>query len=136
MDNGQSTTDARLDALERWRDKVDDERGAIAADFGRFDGLMESLKEFISSRFDKIDNRLSDLEGNIGERPSRSEFDRDLTSIRAKVGKGKITELLINLPGKINMKLVGVSGITIVIVVMLFIIALVSVTAVWLTLRK
>jgi hypothetical protein len=113
----------RIDALERWRDKVDDERGTIMGDLGMIRGLLEGLKE----DFDDVKTRLSHIEDKLEERPSRAEIqrlDRDVDSLRAKANN-KIrgwTKFEVTGPGGMKFKLLGVSGVTIVLVLLLAVI--------------
>lgn len=113
----------RIDALERWRDKVDDERGTIMGDLGMIRGLLEGLKD----DFGDVKDRLDNIEAKLEERPSRAEIqklDRDVTSLRAKAND-KIrgwTKLEVKGPGGLQFKLLGVSGVTIVLVLLLAVI--------------
>jgi hypothetical protein len=114
----------RLDALERWRDKVDDERGTIMGDLGMIRGLLEGIKD----DFADVKTRLSNIEDKIEERPSRTEIqklDRDIDSLRAKAKDSKIrgwTKFEVTGPGGMKFKLLGVSGVTIVLVLLLAVI--------------
>lgn len=111
----------RLDALERWRDNVDQERGTIMGDLGTIRGLLEGLKE----DFVDVRGRLAAIEDKLEDRPSRAEMqklDRNVESLRAKAKDSKFrgwTRLEVKGPGGLTFKLFGFSGATIVLVVFL-----------------
>lgn len=105
---------ARVVALERWREAVDLERGAIMHDLGAISSSITAIKETNSEMRDLIEHRFNDILERIEERPSRSEFDRDLASIRAKAkGFRALSKFELVLPGGAKLKLFDVSGSTI-----------------------
>ena len=137
--NGRSGE--RLAALERWRDTVDNERGTIMGDIGYMRGMLESLSSTMTANFRELGERLTAIENQLDERPSRAELktaegqiksaERQIESIRAKT-KGGLTKFEITGPGNFSFKLFGVSGVTIVLVV--FLLALL--VALWFLLKK
>lgn len=118
MQNGQGL-EHRLSALERWRDAVDDERLKIAAELGEIKGLMRGVGDKMTT----ITVQLEGIQEKLEERPSRAEFTDRMDSIRAKATKGvKISELEVTGPGNMRFKLLGVSGVTIVLVFLLIVV--------------
>jgi hypothetical protein len=120
-----SEFDRRLGALEKWRDVIDLERGQIMGELGEIKGLMQGLGQ-------DVGRRLTSIEDKLEERPSRTEFkeaERQIQSIRAKTGKiGVLSELEVTGPGNMKFKLLGVSGVTIVLVFFLIVV----IVALWL----
>jgi hypothetical protein len=124
---------ARVTSLERWREAVDLERGTIMHDLGSINATLTAVQhttEAQSTHMDElrdlIEDRFNSLRDLIEERPSRTELDRDLTSIRAKA-KGPIaalSEFEITGPGNVKLRLFGVSGITIVLALAVIVLGL------------
>jgi len=124
MDNGVGYAERlRLDALERWRDQVDSERGTIMGDLGEVRGLLSGLRQDVA----EVKTVLTSIQERLEDRPSRAEMqkiDRDVGSLRAKA-ENKIrgwTKLKVSGPAGLKFELLGVSGVTIVVV--FFLIAL------------
>jgi hypothetical protein len=117
---------ARVYALERWREAVDLERGSIMHDLGAISSSITAIKENNAELSKLIENRFNDVLERIEERPSRSEFDRDLASIRAKAKGpiGRLSKLEIVLPGGAKFKLFGVNGVTIVLALVVIVLGL------------
>jgi len=112
--------EARLTSLERWREAVDHERGVIMRDLGSFQATLDAISSQVSQLNLQVTTRLDGISDKLDDRPSRSEFDRDMDSIRAKTRiKPSLTKLDLILPGNIRVKLLGVSGITIVLALLL-----------------
>lgn len=140
--NGARALSDRLAAIERWRDTVDTERGTIMGDLGYIRGTIETLSTLMSANFKELGDRLSAIEEQLDERPSRAELktaernaERQIESIRAKT-KGGITKFEITGPQNFAMKLFGVSGVTIVIVVFLLFVLIAAVVAIYFLLKK
>jgi hypothetical protein len=118
-DNGQYADSARIDALERWRLAVDDERGRIMADLGSFGTLLKGIGVDIQ----QIRTRLESISEKLEERPSHAELksvERDIASIRAKA-KIPLRELEVTGPGGVKFKLLGFSGVTIILALCLIV---------------
>jgi len=150
-ENGASLLqiDARLEALERWRDAVDDERGTIMRELGEFKGLLTGVRDQIrdqttalsrefSAQVQLVNGRLDSIEDKLDERPSQAELQkveaqlsRSLDSIRAKT-KPKLSEIEIQISKDRRIKLFGFSGVTIVVTTLL----LVTLAALWLVTKK
>ena len=136
--NGARQVADRLAAIERWRDTVDTERGTIMRDLGYIGGTIESLSTKMSDHFKELGERLAAIEDQLNERPSRAEFksaERQIESIRAKT-KGGFTKFEITGPKNFAMKLFGVSGVTIVVVVFLLFVLVAVLVAIWFLVRK
>lgn len=150
-ENGASMMqiDARLEALERWRDAVDDERGTIMRELGEFKGLLTGVRDQIrdqttamsrelSVQMQLVNGRLDGIEDKLDERPSQvelqkleSQLSRSVESIRAKT-RPKLSEIEIRLSKDRSIKLFGFSGLTIVVTTLL----LVTLAALWLVTKK
>lgn len=152
-ENGQSETpsEARLIALERWRDAVDDERGTIMRELGEFKGLLSGIRDQVSgqmmllsqqlsSQIGLVNGRLDSIEDKLDERPSQAEIQkmesalsRGIESVRAKAKELKtpLSELEVKF-GKNSFKLLGFSGVTIILAMTL----LITLAALWLLTKK
>lgn len=119
--------DRRISALEKWRDAIDTERGAIMGELGEIKGLMKGN----GAQMTTISERLTGIEDKLEERPSRTEFkeaERRIESIRARTKGLNLSQLEVTGPGNMKFKLLGVSGVTIVLVFFLVVV----IAALWL----
>jgi len=113
--------DRRLSSLERWRDLIDEERGKIMGELGEIKGLMTG----VGVQMTGITSQLEGIKEQLEERPSRTEFkeaERQIQSIRAKSTTGLLSKLEIQGPGNMSFKLLGVSGVTIVLTLFLVVV--------------
>ena len=122
MPGNSNGYDRRLSSLERWREQIDGERGQIMAELGEIKGIMQGLGPQMTA----LSNELSDIKEKLEDRPSRSEFkeaERQIESVRAKASKGvRFSELEVTGPANMKFKLLGVSGVTIVLVFVLIVV--------------
>jgi predicted nucleic acid-binding Zn-ribbon protein len=112
--------DRRLASLERWRDIVDGERLQIASELGEIKGLMTG----VSTQMTSINSQLAGIVESLEERPSRTEFketERQIQSIRAKA-TGFLSKMEIQGPGNMSFKLLGFSGVTIILALFLIVV--------------
>ncbi len=147
-ENGQS--DVRLDVIERRLDAVDEERGVIMHDLGELRGLFTAVRDqirdqttFLSRQLSEqialVNGRLDGIEDKLDERPSQVELQkiesaltRGIESVRAKAKlKTPLSELEVKF-GKNTFKLLGFSGVTIVLTLLL----LVTLGALWILTKK
>ncbi len=147
-ENGQS--DVRLDVIERRLDAVDEERGIIMHDLGELRGLFTAVRDqirdqttFLSRQLSEqvalVNGRLDSIEDKLDERPSQAELQkiesaltRGIESVRAKAKiKTPLSELEVKF-GKNTFKLLGFSGVTIVLTLLL----LVTLGALWILTKK
>lgn len=114
--NGYQELERRVDRLEAWRDRVDEERGIIMRELGELTVLCTSIRDQMKEVAEKLE-----------ERPSQTEFkviERSIESMRAKARedntiRSKATVKLFELTGPFGWKFksLGFSGITIILVV-------------------
>lgn len=99
----------RVAALERWRDKVDEERGVIMGELGEVKGMLSAVSEQLSEQLQGISARLD-------ERPSRVEMEAFQKKQRHSIFP-QITQMEVEGPWNMKFRLFGVSGIVIVIAI-------------------
>jgi chromosome segregation ATPase len=147
-ENGQA--DARIDVIERRLDAVDEERGIIMHDLGELRGLFTAVRDqirdqttFLSRQLSEqvalVNGRLDSIEDKLDDRPSQAELEkiesalsRGIESVRAKAKiKTPLSELEVKV-GKNTFKLLGFSGVTIVLTLLL----LVTLGALWILTKK
>jgi len=117
LEESHERTVVRVDQLERWRDKIDEERGVIMGDLGEIKGILSVFKD-----------TLRDISEKLGERPSRVEMQAAMKPRGSLFPK--ITEMEVIGPWNIKFRLFGVSGIVIFLALALIVAA---VTLIFLT---
>ncbi len=112
-----SDLERRVSRLEDWRDKVDEERGAIMAELS----ALKTTLSIIQPQLTIIGKQVQEIYDAMADRPSHAdlkELESDIKSIRAKA-KVPLSELEVLGPMGWKFKLLGFSGITVVAVLTL-----------------
>lgn len=103
----------RVSRLEDWRDEVDKERGQIMRELGEISTTLTLLQPALNT----IAKQVQDIHDAMADRPSNTDFkelENDIRSIRAKA-KVPLSEMEILGPLGWKIKLLGFSGITLIV---------------------